>query len=143
MALPINIEELIKKRVVESTRVEYKADWDPEPIIHTITAFANDIDNTGGGYVIVGIAEENGMPNIPASGLNKDSLDRIQKELLNKCNLIEPRYLPVVEPAVIDGKNILVIWVPGGDDRPYKSPIMLNSEKASKQSGKAYFIRIR
>lgn len=141
MALPINIEELIKKRVVESTRVEYKADWDPEPIIHTITAFANDIDNTGGGYVIVGIAEENGMPNIPASGLDKDSLDRIQKELLNKCNLIEPRYLPVVEPAVIDGKNILVIWVPGGDDRPYKSPIMLNSEKASKQSGKAYFIR--
>lgn len=47
------------------------------------------------------------------------SIDRIQKELLNKCNLIEPRYLPVVEPAEYDGKDILVIWTPGGDDRPY------------------------
>ena len=44
MALPINVKELIDSRVVESTRIEYKADWDPEPIIHSITAFANDID---------------------------------------------------------------------------------------------------
>ena len=42
MALPINVKELIDNRVVESTRIEYKADWDPEPIIHSITAFAND-----------------------------------------------------------------------------------------------------
>lgn len=141
MALPINVRELIENRVVESTRIEYKTDWDPEPIVHSIAAFANDIDNSGGGYIVVGIAEENGMPRIPISGLNKGSVDRIQKELLNKCNLIEPRYLPVVEPATYDGKDILVIWTPGGDDRPYKCPIMLNSEKASKKSEKAYYIR--
>ena len=99
MALPINVGELIENRVVESTRIEYKSDWDPEPIVHSITAFANDIDNSGGGYIVVGIAEQNGMPKIPISGLNKGSIDRIQKELLNKCNLIEPRYLPVVEPS--------------------------------------------
>ena len=119
MALPIKVKELIDNRVVESTRIEYKADWDPEPIIHSITAFANDIDNSGGGYIVVGIAEENGMPKIPVTGLNKGSIDRIQKELLNKCNLIEPRYLPVVEPSTYDGKDILIIWAPGGDDRPY------------------------
>ena len=141
MALPINVGELIENRVVESTRIEYKTDWDPEPIVHSITAFANDIDNSGGGYIVVGIAEQNGMPKIPISGLNKGSIDRIQKELLNKCNLIEPRYLPVVEPSTYDGKDILVIWTPGGDDRPYKCPIMLNSEKASKKSEKAYYIR--
>lgn len=90
MALPINVGELIENRVVESTRIEYKSDWDPEPIVHSITAFANDIDNSGGGYIVVGIAEQNGMPKIPISGLNKGSIDRIQKELLNKCNLIEP-----------------------------------------------------
>ena len=141
MALPINVGELIENRVVESTRIEYKSDWDPEPIVHSITAFANDIDNSGGGYIVVGIAEQNGMPKIPISGLNKGSIDRIQKELLNKCNLIEPRYLPVVEPSTYDGKDILVIWTPGGDDRPYKCPIMLNSEKASNKSEKAYYIR--
>ena len=31
MALPINVRELIESRVVESTRVEYKSDWDAEP----------------------------------------------------------------------------------------------------------------
>jgi predicted HTH transcriptional regulator len=64
MALPINVGELIENRVVESTRIEYKSDWDPEPIVHSITAFANDIDNSGGGYIVVGIAEQNGMPRI-------------------------------------------------------------------------------
>ena len=81
------------------------------------------------------------MPKIPVTGLNKGSIDRIQKELLNKCNLIEPRYLPVVEPSTYDGKDILIIWAPGGDDRPYKCPIMLNSEGASKKSEKVYYIR--
>lgn len=47
MALPINVEELIRSNIVESTRIEYKSDWNPEPVIHSITAFANDIDNTG------------------------------------------------------------------------------------------------
>ena len=141
MALPINITELIENRAVESTRIEYKSGWNPEPILHSITAFANDIDNSGGGYIIVGIDEENGMPKIPIPGLKKNSIDRIHKELLNKCNLIEPRYLPVVEPAAYDGKDILVIWVPGGDDRPYKCPILLNSEDSPKKSEKAYYIR--
>ena len=141
MALPINITELIENRVVESTRIEYKADWNPEPILHSITAFANDIDNSGGGYIVVGISEENGMPQMPPGGLKRDSIDRIHKDLLNKCNLIEPRYLPIVEPVIYDGKDILVIWVPGGDDRPYKCPILLKSEGSSKKSEKAYYIR--
>ncbi len=141
MALPVNITELIENRVVESNRIEYKKDWNPEPIIHTIAAFANDIDNLGGGYIVIGVEEENGLPVVPVSGIDKKSLDRIQKELLNKCNLIEPRYIPVVNSEVYKGKNILVIWVPGGDDRPYKCPVVLNSDKTSKKSERAYYIR--
>ena len=41
MALPINVKELIDNRVVESTRIEYKADWDPEPIFHSLHRTAN------------------------------------------------------------------------------------------------------
>ena len=55
MALPINIDDLINRRVVESARVEYKKNWNAEPIVHSICAFANDIDNWGGGYLIVGV----------------------------------------------------------------------------------------
>ena len=116
MPLPINIADLINRRVVENARVEYKGDWNPEPILHSICAFANDIDNWGGGYIIIGIDEEDGMPKFPIRGLEKSSIDRINKELLQKCNLIEPRYIPIVEQTPFDGKEIIVLWVPGGPD---------------------------
>ena len=43
MPLPINIADLLHNKVVESARIEYKRDWNPEPIVHTVCAFANDI----------------------------------------------------------------------------------------------------
>ena len=140
MALPINIADLINRRVVENARVEYKKSWNPEPITHSICAFANDIDNWGGGYIIIGVEEENGMPKIPIEGINPESIDRISKELLQKCNLIEPRYVPVVEHAIYDGKHILVLWIPGGEARPYKCPVSILPDKPAK-SEKAYYIR--
>ena len=140
MALPINISDLINRRVVENARIDYKADWNPEPILHSICAFANDIDNWGGGYIIIGIEDEDGMPKFPIKGLAKSSIDRINKELLQKCNLIEPRYIPVVEQVTYQGKEIIVLWIPGGADRPYKCPVAFPTEKAAK-SDKAYYIR--
>lgn len=141
MALPINIEDLIRRKVVENARVEYKRDWNPEPILHSICAFANDIDNWGGGYIIIGVEEENGMPKLPVIGLEKSSIDRINKELLNKCNLIEPRYLPIVEQTQFNGKDIMVLWIPGGESRPYKCPVNFPTDKAVKKGEKAYYIR--
>ena len=115
MALPINVSDLIKQRVIESARIEYKGDWNPEPILHSICAFANDIDNWGGGYIIIGIDEENGMPKFPIKGLSKKSIDRINKELLQKCNLIEPRYIPIVEQASYEEKELFML----ANNQPY------------------------
>ena len=140
MAIPITIENLISNRVVENSRIDYKSDWNPEPIIHSITAFANDIDNQGGGYIVIGIDDENGMPKIPVKGLDKSSIDRINKELINKCNLIEPRYIPSIDNVTYEGKELLMIWAPGGTERPYKCPVSFPNEKAQK-SDKAYYIR--
>ena len=36
MALPINISDLINRRVVENARIDYKADWYTEPSLHSI-----------------------------------------------------------------------------------------------------------
>lgn len=141
MALPIKIIDLIHQRIVEGIRIEYKRDWNPEPIIHSLTAFANDFDNLGGGYVVIGIEEKKGRPIFPIAGLQPDSIDDIQKDILNKCNLIEPRYIPIIESTVIDGKEILVLWAPGGNDRPYKCPVKIYSEKNKEKSEKAYYIR--
>ena len=52
MSLPLNIDDLIHQRKVESARIEYKKDWNPEKVLHSVCAFANDIDNWGGGYII-------------------------------------------------------------------------------------------
>lgn len=141
MALPVNIEDLIRGRKVERTRIEYKSAWNPEPIMHTITAFANDFDNMGGGYVLIGVEEENGRPKLPVNGIDPDRLDSIQLDILNKCNFIEPRYVPVIEPYTIGERDILVLWVPGGEERPYKCPEKIYTQKGGEKSNKAYYIR--
>lgn len=90
MAMPIDIEDLIHRKVVKNTRVEYKKDRNPQTILHTIRTFANDIDNWGGGYIITGIEEKNGMPVFPIAGLDKSSVDRISRELLEKMQSDRP-----------------------------------------------------
>ena len=137
MSIPINIEELLYQRVIESTRIEYKKDWNPNSIIHTICAFANDIDNVGGGYIIIGVEEENGLPKIPVLGLEENKIDDILKELVQYCHYIEPIYNPIVESVLYNGKYIIVIWVPGGYGRPYKASKDVYTEK----SNKLYYIR--
>ena len=54
MRLPINIEELLGGRAVEGDRIEYKTGWNPDAIYRSVCAFANDFDETGGGYIVVG-----------------------------------------------------------------------------------------
>lgn len=127
MALPVNIDNLIKKRNIESERLEFKKGWNPEDIIHSICAFANDINNWGGGYIIIGIEQQNGTPILPPLGLEDNQVDSIQKKITELCYLIQTNYTPVVEPIIYQEKCILVIWVPGGDNRPYKAPISLST----------------
>ena len=48
-ALPISVSNLISGRTIESSRIEYKREWNPEKVLHRICAFANDYENIGGG----------------------------------------------------------------------------------------------
>ncbi len=137
MPLPININDLINGNTIEWERIEFKKGWNPDAILHTITAFANDINNWGGGYVVVGIEEYNGRPVFPPAGLNKNDIDGIQKELLNLCNQIKPIYYPVAEPVLFQGKHILIIWVPGGQTRPYSCPV----HSTSKSKEQTFYVR--
>ena len=69
MALPINIETLLRKQRIESNRIEFKKGWNPASIYRTICAFATDFDNIGGGYILVGVEEENGIAKRPVCGI--------------------------------------------------------------------------
>lgn len=137
MAIPLNIEDLINKRVVESTRIEFKSDWNPNPIIHSICAFANDIDNLGGGYIVIGVEEKDGSPVFPIKGVEQSKIDGILKELVGYCRFIEPLYNPVVEPILFQGEYVIVIWITAGYGRPYKAA----KDVFSNKSNKAYYIR--
>lgn len=65
--IPLKIETLLEGRVVEHDRVEYKTGWNPNDIIHSICAFANDYDNTNGGYIVIGVKEKKWYANVSVS----------------------------------------------------------------------------
>ncbi|VFN03909.1 MAG: ATP-dependent DNA helicase RecG [Candidatus Kentron sp. G] len=88
--LPINLDDLLRQRTVECERIEYKAGWNPDATIRTLCAFANDFENLGGGYVVIGQdCDEHGQPLFPPLGLPGNQLDKIQQELLAVCQLLK------------------------------------------------------
>ena len=107
MSIPINIEDLLHKRKIESNRIEFKRGWNPDKIYRTICAFANDFDNIGGGYIVVGVEEENGIAKRPVTGIPVESLDKIQKEIIGFNNKIEPYYMPRLDVQEVDGQYVL------------------------------------
>lgn len=137
MSIPITIDKLLNDNVVDWARIEFKEGWNPDTALKTIAAFANDIDNWGGGYIVIGIREENGMISRPVKGLNEDSIDSIQKEILRYCNYLKPKYMPQTEPVIYEGKTLLLVWCPGGYERPYQCP----KRPTSADTEKTYYIR--
>ena len=137
MAVPTNIKTLLSGNVVEWARIEFKETWDGEASLKTICAFANDIDNWGGGYIVIGVKEKDGCPEYPLKGINPDKIDHYLKDMLNKCKRIQPEYLPIVEVADYEDKKFIIIWAPGGYLRPYSSPKTM----AKEEKERIYYIR--
>ena len=137
LALPVNVKDIISGHTVEWERVEFRKGWNPERCLHTICAFANDFHNFGGGYVILGIEENDGRPVLPPCGLKVSEIDGIQKDILNLGHKINPGYTPIVVPEMFMGKHVLVIWAYGGQTRPYKAPVSLGKDNREY----AYYIR--
>ena len=132
MALPINIESLLSGSAVESNQLEYKEGWNPDTIYRSICAFANDFEDTGGGYIIVGVKEEHGHAVRPVLGVNPDSIEQIERDMVGYNNLIRPYYQPRLFIEEVDGKTILVIKVTAGERRPYKVPDRITAKQKEK-----------
>jgi len=137
MALPVNIDALIHGRTVEWERLEFKQGWNPEDVIHSMCAFANDLHNWGGGYIIVGIQENQGQPMLPPIGLQQNQLDKIQGEIIALAHQMSPTYFPITQPYVLQDQHILVLWCPAGDSRPYSAPVT-----QGKGAQRAHYVRI-
>lgn len=124
--LPINLDDLLHCRSVESARVEFKSRWDPKTTGHqalkTICAFANDYHNLNGGYVVLGVAEEHGRGVMPPAGLTAAEIAAAGKWIRGHCNRLDPPYQPVVSPEVVAGRRVLVLWAPASDMKPHSAP---------------------
>ena len=138
MELEINIEDLLNKHRVESERIEFKSGWNPDDIYHSICAFANDFDNVGGGYIVIGVEEINGIAVRPVKGVEESELDKIQKDIIGYNNAMIPVFFPKVIIEHVDNRKIIVLWVPTGVQRPYKVP-----ERVTAKKDKKYFYYIR
>ncbi|WP_193771011.1 RNA-binding domain-containing protein [Candidatus Magnetaquicoccus inordinatus] len=121
--------------------MEFKASWDEEStglqVIRTLCAFANDFQNVNGGYIVIGVAEENGKALLPAKGLTAKELEEAEKWIRGRCNRIDPVYYPVFSPEIIDNKHVLVLWAPGSNQRPHSAP-----ESNENKSTRKFYIRI-
>jgi len=66
MSVPTNIRTLLSGNVVEWARIEFK-----------------DIDNWGGGYIVIGVREKDGRPEYPLLGVPAEKIDGYLKDMLN------------------------------------------------------------
>ena len=142
--IPLKIETLLAGRIVEQNRVEYKEGWNPNDIIRTVCAFANDYHNMNGGYIVIGVKAKDGIPVLPVEGLRLAELDSIQQEIFQYCNQIVPHYIPKIE--VVDyqnsGVHLLYLWCSAGDSGPYQAPVDVYSSKGKKNDKRMqYWIR--
>ncbi len=97
----IDLKELSTR---ESERVEWKENGDDKDIVRsivrTISAFANDIANVGGGYVVCGAKEgkdENGFPKVFYTGLTAKKIKEVTGKVTQHCrDYVSPSINPLV-----------------------------------------------
>lgn len=115
----IDLKELSTR---ESEKVEWKENGDDinivRSIVKTITAFANDISNFGGGYVICGakeIKDEFGFPKVQYNGLTPEKVKEIEGKVLQHCrDYVNPSLVPIVQELPNpenEGTRILVFII--------------------------------
>lgn len=139
--IPLKIETLLEGKVVERNRVEYKKGWNPKDVIHTICAFANDYANVNGGYIVIGVEAEEGIPILPPCGVDKAKIDSIEQEIFEYCNQIEPRYIPNIEVEHYpdENTNLLYLKCSPGDAGPYRAPKDVYSKKGEGKVDKTMY----
>jgi predicted HTH transcriptional regulator len=112
----IDLDELARR---ENEQVEWKENVaDVDDVAATLSAFANDLHNLGGGYVVCGVAEvqdEHGFPTLVRVGLTAERLKEVEGKVLTRCReQASPPITPLVAelPADDPQRRILVFVQP-------------------------------
>jgi ATP-dependent DNA helicase RecG len=107
----------------ESEQVEWKENVaDIDDVVATICAFANDLSNLGGGYVVCGAREDKdefGFPQLVKTGLSASRLREVEGTVLTRCReQVTPPIVPLVDelPADAEDRRLLVFTVAATKD---------------------------
>ena len=93
-----------------------------------------------GGYIVIGVAEKDGLPVLPPDGVQKDQLDIIQQQIFEYCNRIEPRYIPAIEVVNYPDEDTHLIFLKcsPGDSGPYQAPVDVYSKAKADRRFRRY-----
>jgi ATP-dependent DNA helicase RecG len=108
--------ELVQR---ESARVEWKENVaNPQNVVKTLSAFANDFQQVGGGRVLCGLKEEKnqyGEPGAKVVGLDEKRLKEVRNKVLDYCHrYVDPPITPEVSEYPVEsdpGRRILAFAV--------------------------------
>ncbi len=125
----------------ENARVEWKENVaDERGVAKTLCAFANDIQQVGGGRVICGLREEKNQYGSPVAvpiGLDENRVKTLKNKVLGICHRnMEPPITPAVSSFPVEGepsRQLLVFEVTAS---PYAHRYRI------KQEGTHYYIRL-
>jgi ATP-dependent DNA helicase RecG len=112
----IDLTELATR---ESEQVEWKENVaDIDDVVEALCAFANDLANLGGGYVVCGareVRDEHGLPRMMRAGLTAARLKEVDGRVLARCReRVAPPLAPLVTelPADTEDRRVLVFTQP-------------------------------
>lgn len=107
MTTHLDLAELFHR---ENEQTEWKENVaDIDDVVATLTAFANDLQNLGGGYVVCGAKEdkdEAGFPKVTRIGLSANRFKEVENIVLTRCReRVSPPITPLVEELPTDDEN--------------------------------------
>jgi ATP-dependent DNA helicase RecG len=112
----IDLDQLARR---ESEQTEWKENVaDVDDVVATLSAFANDLQNLGGGYVVCGAKEESdehGFPRLVRTGLDPRRFKEVENRVLARCReRVDPPLTPLVDEIEIESpeRRILVFTQP-------------------------------
>jgi ATP-dependent DNA helicase RecG len=112
----VDLDELAGRESEQTAWKENVADIDD--VVATLAAFANDLQNLGGGYVVCGAKEEknaDGFPMLVRAGLTANRFKEVENVVLARCrDRVSPPITPLVEELSTDAaaRRILVFIQP-------------------------------
>lgn len=116
LTVEINLEELARR---ENEQTEWKENVaNIDDVVATLSAFANDLQNLGGGTVVCGVREEKdaqGFPKLVRTGLTANRLKEVENIVLTRCReRVSPPITPIVEelPSNTEDRRILIFLQP-------------------------------